>query len=330
MRWTIPGCAPAAMSGTPITSKAAGVPYTVVGGGRRDKIRKYPFKMTVLILTRGGRLFRGELLEQIASLGIGEVVWVEGPEASRDLESLCRDFPEARFLTMQTETSIGAMIDIGISESQAPHVLCMWSDMRIAEVSPAAVDFIGKYEAVCLLPVIKNRDRSIVPSYQAPYMKKGKLSLHFRPPSREGEKVLYPFDFCGIYDRERFARAGGFDAGIENPYWQKLDFGFRCHLWGEKILGTRTYTLFAGDSVSAEDATPDESYKAFYLKNLAVRFRREMGALPRIKVLEYVVGAGTSPVSAIREFREARDWVFLNRFRFRRDPRELIEKWGDT
>jgi hypothetical protein len=161
-------------------------------------------------------------------------------------------------------------------------------------------------------------------------MKKGKLSLHYRPPSREGEKVLFPFDFCGIYDKERFAQVGGFDADIDNPYWQKLDFGFRCHLWGEKIIGTMRCTLFSPNPFDAEDATPDEYYRAFYLKNLAVRLRREMGVLPLGKMFEYVIHSGIGPVYAVREFHRVRDWVSLNRFRFRRDPRELIEKWGNA
>ena len=318
------------MSGTPITSKGTRVPYTVVGGGRRDKIRKYPFRLTVVIVARGDRLFRRELLAEIESIGIGEVVWVEGPDVSRDLEALCRDFPDVRFLTVQAEAGRGAMIDIGISESQAPYVLCMWSDMRITEISPLLLDRLRECEAACVLPVIRNPDMNVVPSYQSPIMLKGKLALHFRPPSKEGEKVLYPFDYCGIYDKEKFAQVGGYDPDIDNPYWQKLDFGFRCHLWGEKILGTMKLSLIAAGAAAIEEATPDDSYKAFYLKNLAVRLRRETGVLPRVKALEYIARSGTGPVGAVREFRKARDWVYLNRFRFRKDPRELIEKWGSA
>jgi hypothetical protein len=128
------------MSGTPLISKGIRVPYTVVGGGRRDRIRKYPYRLTVLIMARGDRLFRNELLAKLESQRIGEIIWVEGPDISYDLESLCRDFPDVRFLMVKTEVSRGAMIDIGISESQAPYVLCMWSDMRIAEISPAILD----------------------------------------------------------------------------------------------------------------------------------------------------------------------------------------------
>ncbi len=316
------------MNGTPTTSRGVRVPYTVIGGGRRDRIRKYPYRLTVLIMSRGDRLFRGDLLRQTVALGLGEILWVEGPEVSYDLEPLSRDFPEVRFLLVKAPVNCGEMINIGIGEARSPLVLLLWSDCRILTVSPGLLDAAEKGTSVCTVPLLRSSRSEVVPSYQSPLLKKGRLSLSFRTPRKDGEKVLFPFDYCGLYHREKFSQTGGFDSQIDNPYWQKLDFGFRCFLWGEKIRGSTGLVVQYGSPPPPEDATPDEGYKAFYLKNLAVRFRREMGSLPRRRIFGYMLHSNAGPFFAIREFRLARTWVALHRFRFRADPRDLVEKWG--
>jgi hypothetical protein len=299
-----------------------------MGGGRRDRIRKYPFRMTVLILSRGDRLFRAEMLSQTQALGLGEILWVEGPGAPYDLESLCREFPQVRFLLLREPATSGEMIDIGVAEAGAPLVLCLWSDTRVSSVSPSFLESLEKGTAVCTVPLVRNVRAEVVPSYQLPHLRKGKLSLQYRTPRSDGEKVLFPFDYAGVYRKERFSQVGGFDPALANPYWQKLDFGFRCFLWGEKIRGSMGLTLQYASPPPAEDATPDESYKAFYLKNIAVRFRREMGIIPAGRFFDYMVHSNSGPLDALREFRTVRDWVSLHRSRFRVDPRDLVERWG--
>jgi hypothetical protein len=316
------------MSGTPTISKGSTIPYTVIGGFRRDRIRKYPFTISVLVLNRGDRLFRAELLSNIEASGIGETLWVDGPEPSYDVDGLLRDFPDARFLLVKDRVSWGEMIDIGIAEARAPHVLCIWSDARISSIDQEFFKRLDARNVVCLLPIIRTSRGEPVPSIQMPQLRKGKLSLQFRTPNRDGENALFPFDYCGIYDKERFAQVGGYDHAITNPYWQKLDFGFRCHLWGESIRSTNSITIAYAGLPPVEDATPDESYKAFYLKNLAVHFEKEMGVLPIRKLPDYILHSGTGPFYAFKEFRQMREWVWRHRFRFRRGPREVAEGWG--
>jgi hypothetical protein len=284
--------------------------------------------MTVMIVNRGDRLFRRELLSQVQSIALGETLWVNGPDHSLELETLSHEFPLARFLLIANSVTAGEMVNIGISEARARYVLCMWSDARIASVSPALISSLEEFRAVCVLPTIRTSRAEQVPSYQSPQLKKGKLSLRFRTPTREGEKVFFPFDYCAIYDRERFKRAGGYDPAISNPYWQKIDFGFRCHLWEERICGTGALALTYAGLPASEDATPDGSYKAFYLKNLAVRLKRDYGVLPLNRLLEYMLHSDTGPSYAFKEFSKVREWVRKNKFRFRHDPRKIVEGWG--
>jgi hypothetical protein len=60
---------------------------------------------------------------------------------------------------------------------------------------------------------------------------------------------------------------------------------------------------------------------------MAVRTRREMGVLPVWRALDYMLHSDTGPLYAVKEFRIVRRWVRTHRFRFRRDPRDLIAGW---
>jgi len=314
-------------AGSPGAAFSARVPYTVIGGPRWDRVRKYPYRLTILVLGRGDRLFRPELLRDLQERGMGEIVWVEGHEPSGDVESLSRDFPDVRFLLVKAPTTSGEKVNIGIGESRAPLVLCLWSDCRISAVPRSLLASIESSGAVCSVPVVRNQTQEMIPSWQSPLWKKRRLSLAFSVPRRDGEPTLFPFDYCGIYDREKFAQSGGFDPAILNPYWQKLDFGFRCFLWGERVRGTTELTVSYTAAPPPDDTTPDQGYKLFFLKNLAVRKRREMGVIPARRILDYMLHSDTGPLYAVKEFRAVRAWVRTHRFRFRRDPRDVIERW---
>lgn len=323
------------MNTTRTTSEAPGdlaprdarIPYTVIGGPRWDRVRRYSFPLTLLVLSRGDRLFRPELLKDLHSRGVGEILWVERHESSMDVDSLARDFPDVRFLLIKAPSTVGEMLNIGIAESRAPVVLSLWSDTRLSVFSPSLLLAMEKSGAVCTVPVSRNARLEPIPSWQSPVMKRRRLSLSYRAPRRDGEHTLFPFDYCGIYNKEKFAQSGGFDPRISNPYWQKLDFGFRCFLWGDVIRGTTGIALTYTGAPPEENTTPDRGYKLFWLKNMAVRLRREMGVLPVRRILDYILHSDTGPLYAIREFRSVRGWVHTHRFRFRRDSREVVERW---
>ena len=319
------------MSTTRTTSEAdARIPYTVIGGARWDRVRRYPFALTMLVLSRGDRLFRGELLRDLQARAMGEILWVEGNGPSPDVESLAREFPNVRFLLIKAPSTIGERLNIGIGESRAPLVLTLWSDTRLSAFPPAAVGRMEKSGTLCTVPVARSARMDPIPSWQSPLWKKRRLALSFRVPQKDGEPTLFPFDYCGIFNREKFAQSGGFDPAIANPYWQKLDFGVRCFLWGERLRGTTEVVLTYTGAPPEEDTTPDKGYKLFWLKNVAVRKRREMGVLPFRRIFDYMVHSDTGPVYALREFRAVRAWVQRHRFRFRRDPRDLTERWGSS
>jgi hypothetical protein len=316
------------MNTTPTISEGSPrLPYTVMGGPRWDRIRRYPYPLTLLVLGRGDRLFQGEMLKDLQARGIGEILWVEGEQPSTDMESLAHDYPDVRFLLVKAPSTMGERVNVGIDEARAPVVLVLGSDTRLSRFPSSVLGPFEKSGSLCWVPAALAPNGDLLPSWQAPQRKKGRLSVAFRVPRKDGERVLFPFDYCGLFNRARFAQSGGYDRAIASPYWQKLDFGFRCLLWGENLLGTMGISLTYTGTPPEEDTTPDAGYKLFWLKNLAVQLRRETGVIPTVKLLDYMLHSDTGPVYAVKEFRAVRGWVRTHRFRFRRDPRNILEHW---
>ncbi len=310
-----------------ISESVPRIPYTVVGGPRWDRIRRHPFPLTLLVLGRGDRLFKSEMLRELLARALGEILWVEGTESSTDVEPLARDFPQVRFLLITDRSTSGDRVNIGIDEARAPMVMVSWSDTRLVDFPSELLPGMEKSGVLCTMPAARTIRGEPIPTWQAPLWKKRRFSMAYHAPRVEGERLLFPFDYCGLYNRLKFAQTGGYDPLISNPYWQKLDFGLRCFLWGERLLGTLRMGLVYTGAPPEEDTTPDGGYKKVWLKNMAVRMRREMGVLPRWRALDYVFHSDTDPLSALKEFRSARRWVRTHRFRFRRDPRDLVDGW---
>ncbi len=318
------------------------VPYTVIGGPKVDRTRKTRYPLALLLLNRGSRFYRQEKLHELQDAGVDEIICVEGPRAPYDIEPLSREFPEIHFLLLQEEASAGEKINLGIEEARTRLVFVMWSDMELVGTPPAggeagsswqsllAPEFLAEIEhkeILCTVPRLRSCKDTTLPSIQIPALIKGKLKVIPWDAVEEGMKSLFPYDYCGLYHRSRFLLAGGFDSWMASPYWQKLDFGLRCFLWGEQILCRRDLELrYKGETLS-EDTSADVSYKLFFLKNMAVRFDGEMGILPASKRFGYCLRSDSRWLEARSEFQEVQNWVRQNRYRFKYDVPSLVNHW---
>jgi hypothetical protein len=319
------------MNTTASIFKKRKVPYTVIGGSKVDRIRKSRAPLAVLLLNRGSRFYRQEKLHQLQETGIGEIHCVEGPRVSHDIETLSREFPEIRFLLLQEEATVGERINIGIEEARTRLVFVMWSDMGLEAGRSGEWDSflkqIEEKQILCTVPRLMSCADQVLPCIQVPALIKGRLEVMPRKPTQEGMPSLYPFDYSGIYHRNRFYLSGGYDPWMSNPYWQKLDFGLRSFLWGEHILCRRDMVLRYEGEPETEDSSADVSYKLFFLKNMAVRFNGEMGVLPSSKRFAYCLRSDSGWLEAKNEFREVQMWVHQNRYRFKSDVQSLANHW---
>ncbi len=316
------------MSTIPTTSNKVRIPYTIVGNKKNNKNLVLSPSLSLLVLNRGGRPYKAEYLKILQKLGPIEILSVEGSSPGYDIELLAKRFSGIRFLLFHREVSVGEQINIGLKESSGRNVLVIWNDMKPGYfLSSRFLEHIERADVLCSVPVLQNNRLEIIPSIKAPAFYHRKLKVLSLMPSSHLMESLYPFDYTGIYNRERFFLSGGYDYTITNSYWQKLDFGFRAHMWGERIVcSTGLKVQYLTDDLP-ENTTSDESYRLFYLKNLSLRFSGDAAYLSRWKFLPYYFKSGSSFFTALRDFRSVRKWVTLNQYRFTCDALSLTDLW---
>ncbi|HUW39468.1 MAG TPA: hypothetical protein VMV90_00550 [Rectinemataceae bacterium] len=307
------------------------MPYTVIGNPKAPGASER-LPVSVVLLNRGNRLYRNDIFRELDKFGFDSVLSVEeGPE-SRDVEALAARYPRSRFLVISGKTSPGEQINLGMRESSGLFVFVLWSDMRLSTqgLSSRFFERVAEQNILCQAPFLSSREGDLLPAAAAPALHRASLKVLALSPAHDGERSLYPFDYCGIYSREKFVQTGGFDAELRTPYWQKLDFGFRSWLWGEELHLAQALKVNYVEDVPAEDSTPDECYKWFWLKNLAPVFKSDSALIPASRLWAYLRRRSGGPFAGAAEFRSARDWVRLNRYRFRFDAASLVDLWGET
>ncbi|MEI6875586.1 MAG: hypothetical protein WCL50_10725 [Spirochaetota bacterium] len=287
--------------------------------------------VSLVLLDRGPRLFRAETLRDFDRLGFDSIICVEERGDLFDLESLCQRFPRLRFLLLDEKVDAGTRVNLAIRESQSPFVFVLWNDMSLstAGLSGRFFERLVEQDLLCLAPFLSSGKGGLLPTSATPALHRTSLKILPLSAARDGARSLYPFDYAGIYSRDRFILLGGFDGRLANPHWQRLDFGFRAWLWGEEIRLSQALRVAYEGEAPSEDSTADEDYKWFWLKSLAPQFRGDSALIPRRRLLEFLFSRKRHPLDALAEFRAAREWVELNRYRFRSDATSLVDLWED-
>ncbi len=258
------------------------------------------------------------------------MVYVSGPDVAWDIEARSRQFPDVRFVLLKQEAPIGEWINLAMQETRSPLVMVLWSNIRFAveAFTPELLQSLAAEQAVCVVPRMQTERGDAVPTVHMPVFIRRRPRIIPLPEVRDRMMCLYPYDYCGVYARERFLRVGGFDPQVANPYWQKLDFGFRCFLWGERIV------LRTASAVHALRPARDRGHHA--RRGLQAHLPQEPGGRRAPRKAACCPGAGSPPTcSAPTPARSPRGassrrrtrWVEANRVRFRREARTLADLW---
>ncbi|MDR1949711.1 MAG: hypothetical protein LBQ38_09985 [Spirochaetaceae bacterium] len=312
--------------------------YTAVGGTKRGASTG----LSAILLNRGGRYPRRTLFQELEKVGFDYIISMEGPQERYDLEDLSGRFPFVRFILLKEAISPGEQINLAVSEITSPLFFVLRNDLRILHCGGAAKiaerlfnsreelrrgdnEILNK--GICTVPVIQNAQFETLPTLAAPVFFRHTVQTILFPPEREGIPSLYPFDGIGVYDRDGFVDIGGFDRTLKNAHWQFMDFGFRAYLWGHEIRSTQLIRLSYNGEVPVENDTTEESYRRFYLKNLAPVFRGETAHLPWRRFFGYLLRSGGDLFSAWADFTAGRRWVYDNRKRFRSDAEAITGRW---
>lgn len=298
-----------------------------MGGQGTDHGPASKLPVSVLLLNRAGRFGQEELFRQLSAHGFSEIICIESGAVAADLEQQCRHFPLLRFLLFATGLDTGSAINIGIKEARSPHVLVLWNDMSLLPYVESNLRKLLSNGALCTVPLIRSPRGEVVPSLSMPAEHNNSLKILQVLPSRENIATLFPFAYVGFYDREQFLSSLGYDTAIRNPFWQKIDFGYRAYLWGYRMLCQTDLRIQSSLEIEPEDSTPDGSYARFYLRNVLPRFLGDQAVLPRSRFLTYSAVARRGLFRDLKDFSESADWVKTNAWRFKRDARHVAELW---
>lgn len=302
------------------------LPYTVVGGRHVDRGVTPSTLVTLVVLNRGRSVNRGGFFDRLLDLGFSDVLSVENAGAHYDVEALSRAHRDVRFLLLRGRTSLGEQVNVSMQEARGLFVYVIWNDMRVQALSDAAKEGLRARNFLCTAPVVRNQKSELLPTAIAPAFYRSRLKVLPLAPAYTGTPTLFPWDYVGIYHKEQFVFAGGYDHRIPSPHWQKLDFGFRAHMWGYTIQVDPQLSV-STTQVPAEDSTPDESYRRFFLKNLSVRFSSDQATLPTSRFPAFAFKTGGGLYGSWKLFREVQAWVHENRYRFKQDARRVTELW---
>ena len=226
----------------PTTFNERKVSHTIIGGIQyRGENR--PEDFCVIVLNRGRKYYRQLFFEQLLAEGFTSVISIESSPDAGDMETLTAKFPQVRFLLPQEKLTVGEMINIGFAETAAPYIMVIWNDTRIppGSFTERVLEKIKQEHLFCAAPVLANVRGEAVPNQMVPGLSGNRFSTEQFPCIKNKTATIYPYDFMGIYSRNKCMQLGGFDYTIQNPYCQNLDLGFRAPLSGESI---RIFTSF--------------------------------------------------------------------------------------
>ena len=311
--------------------KATIPPYTAVGGTERAA----KTGLSAVLLNRGGRFPRKTLFQELKKAGFDYILSIESVHERFDVEELSDQFPFIRFILLQEKITTGEKINLAAAELSCPFFFVLWNDYRLFNGINAAkmADLFGG-KRLCTVPAVQNSRFEVLHTLVSPvyFRNKGEGTIKTLPeaPVRENQNTLFPYDWTGLYDKNRFLQLGGFDREIKHPHWQLMDFGFRSYLWDEELRSTQMIRLVKDNISQPEDCTAEDSYRLFYLKNLAPEWRSDHAYLPWRCFPRFLARSGWDIPTAWTEFTRERSWVLKNKNRFRRDARSLTELWEHT
>ena len=319
------------MNTIPLTFNGWEIPHSVIGGAQ-GKAQGSDIEISAVLLNRGGRHYRADALAGLAAAGFSSVLSVENSTESYDAESLSARFPSVKFLVPQNKLATGEMINAAVAELSSRLVFVLWSDQRLRAITAEKAIWLAnsaKENVFCLCPLLSDDSFGQLPTKMAPALAKREFSISPLPCTRDMEKTIYPFDFTGIYNREKFIDLGGFDSSIASAYWQNVDLGFRANLWGWDVRISHHLRLNYETASPAESVVSDAGYLKFYLKNLAPAFKERYAVLPCGKFFSFAAISGLNVVDSLRWFRDAAKWVSVNASRFVMDAPALISGWDN-
>jgi hypothetical protein len=195
-------------------------------------------------------------------------------EGMGNIVELRMNFPSISFIVFTQPVSVANMINVMANECFTTYFFVTRSDTQVIHFDFESVltQFRKIDKPALLTPVLLNKADEHIPVVQVP-----RIERHIIDPlpffsTKEKESTLYPYLGLGIYERALFQRLRGFDEQIVGEYWQFLDFGVRCWLFGYSIFTYSQLSLkFPFRQLIIENRSETESIKRVLTKALGIR-----------------------------------------------------------
>lgn len=299
----------------------------VLGG--TEAVPNVRLNIAAVVLNKGWSQFRTQAVENLAKCGFSEIIFVEADSQNYNLENFASRYPFVKFIVPLEEATDGEFINIAAGEIKSDFFLVLRDSLDFSHgiLSPTLSKSLENFGAFCVAPRLLSEEMAF-PILYSPEIHKGIMRLAATSTVSDGLPDLMPFDYIGLYNREKFIAFGGFDYTIRQSYWQNLDLSFRAWLFGEKIILSTAFCLNYSGKFPALDTTPSQDSNRFYLKNLVPRFYDDHGSIPRSSFFSFLRSSSCGFFEAKRQFKEARRWVDKNKYNFKRDVIDLVENWS--
>ncbi len=285
--------------------------------------------ISVVLLNSSGSHLRTQVLENLISSGFKSVISVEPNSESFNLEDMTQHFPTVKFIIPQEPCTDGELINMCMGEVDTKWVMVLRDSLYIPQalITKNLLENITKSDCYCIVPRFSLESGESISISVEPHAYKGHFKMVQTMSISDEMQTLFPYDYMGIYDREKFILLGGFDYTIKNPYWQNADLAIRSWLWGERTeITTKLSIQFLNEPLPV-DVRNDLGYLRFYLKNLAPIFKIDHAEISNLSFFHFFIRSSCGIFEAISQFKEAKKWVQKCKYRFKFDAQYLIENW---
>ena len=315
------------MNTIPLTFNEHQINRTVLGGKPESPHAK--INVSVILLNTNGSHLNFQALDNLVSCGFRSIISVEPAAESYNLEDMSRRYPSVKFVIPLEKCSDGELINMCMSEISAPYVLILRDSLHIPQniITANLLENLTKDKTYCIVPRLFDSANQPVMVNVKPEAQRGRFFMTPASYVNEGLPTMYPFDYIGLYNREKFILLGGFDYTITSSYWQNADLSMRAWLWGEKILVSPSLQISYTAEVPVSDTTRDLSYIKFYIKNILPKFKEDHGIISKLSFFGFLIHSSSGFIETCSQFNAARNWVKINKYRFKSDVRLLIQDW---
>lgn len=317
------------MNTIPLTFNEHQIDRTVLGGQINSS--KDALNICALVLNKNGSHLRIQMLENLLACGFRSVISVEPNSESYNIEDMSKRFPAVKFIVPLEKCTDGDLINLCMSETDAQYVFVLKDSLYIPQNFMAVnlAENLTKSKVYCVVPRLVSNTGESLSIRTTPLAKKGRFKIVSSQLINDGVHTVFPPDFIGLYNREKFIQLGGFDYTITSAYWQNVDLAMRSWLWGEvTVLSTKLAITFK-EEAPVDDVTPNLSYLRFYLKNILPKFKFDHGMISNLSFMNFFFNSSCGILEALSQFSGAKKWVEKHKYRFHFDAKYMIENWND-